>query len=70
MIQKPNSRNYESGFIDNKNTFTHLNTNFINKINSQGSSIPSNYIHSINSLNNEVINKLKQKNFFNEIFCI
>ena len=61
MIQKPNSRNYESGFIDNKNTFTHLNTNFINKINSQGSSIPSNYIHSINSLNNEVINKLKQK---------
>ena len=61
IIKKPNSRNYEVGFLDNKNTFTYANSNLINKLNIQGNNLSNNCIYSVNSLNSENISELKQK---------
>ena len=62
-IKRPNSRNYEIGFLCNKNTFINLdgnnNNNNNNKINSYGNNISNNYANFTNSL--EGINKLKTK---------
>ena len=61
VIRKPNSRNYVCDFVDNISTFTHMNSNLINKMNSKGNNISNNFINSKNSLNNENITKLKSK---------
>ena len=59
-IKKPNSRNYEIGFLCNKNSFTNLDgNNNNNKMNSYGNNISNNYANFANSL--ESINKLKTK---------
>ena len=58
-IKKPNSRNYEVGFLCNKNTYTHLDGNIINKMNSYGNNISNNYANLTNSI--ESRNKFKTK---------
>ena len=59
-IQKPNSRNYACGFLDNKNTFSHLNPNLNNRMNSLGNN-NNNCILSMNSLKTESTIKPKTK---------
>ena len=60
-IQKPNSRNYACGFLDNKNTFSHLNPNLNNRMNSLGNNNNNNCILSMNSLKTESTIKPKTK---------
>jgi len=78
--QKPNSRNYVVGIFSNKNTFSHLDNNIINKINSSGKNLSNNNKDSLNKslkkqkLNNKIINNKKKviinqenKNILNNI---
>ena len=60
-IQKPNSRNYVCGFFENKNTFSHLNGNVINRMNSLGNNASNNCVQSLNNLNTQSIIKPKAK---------
>ena len=60
-IQKPNSRNYVCGFFENKNTFSHLNGNIINRMNSLGNNASNNCAQSLNNLNTQSIIKPKAK---------
>ena len=61
VIRKPNSRNYACDFVDNKSTFTHMNSSLINKTNTIGNNLSNNFIPSKNSLNNQNNTKLKSK---------
>ena len=60
-IQKPNSRNYICGFFENKNTFSHLNGNIINRMNSLVNNASNNCAQSLNNLNTQSIIKPKAK---------